>query len=149
VTLELLAERVVGGRERDGAARVAAVRERIAAGLAAEEHALGCALVAALERVVPDDVVQVWDSTILAYWAMEFQRVRTPGNCLYPLGSGTIGYAISAGVGVAASGRRALAVCGDGGAAYGLADFATAVQHGLDATFLIVDDGGYGILRHY
>jgi acetolactate synthase-1/2/3 large subunit len=147
--LAALAERVQGGVARNGAVRAAAVRERIAAGIAGEEHALGRGLVAALERAVPDDVVQIWDSTILAYWAMEFQRVRTPGNCLYPLGSGTIGYAISAGIGVAAGGQRALTVCGDGGAAYGLADLATAVQHDLDATFLIVDDGGYGILRHY
>jgi acetolactate synthase-1/2/3 large subunit len=147
--LAALAQRVRPGERREGAARAAAVRERIAAALADPEHALGRDLVAAIERAVPDDVVQVWDATILAYWAMDLQRVRTPGNCLYPLGSGTIGYAIAAGVGVAASGRRVLAVCGDGGAAYGLADLATAAQHELDVTFAIVDDGGYGILRHY
>ena len=32
---------------------------------------------------------------------------------------------------------------------YGVADLATARQHHLDVTWLIVDDGGYGILREY
>ncbi|WP_017624473.1 thiamine pyrophosphate-dependent enzyme, partial [Nocardiopsis chromatogenes] len=42
-----------------------------------------------------------------------------------------------------------LAVSGDGGAMYGIAELATARQHDLDVTWLIVDDGGYGILREY
>jgi len=49
----------------------------------------------------------------------------------------------------AATGGPVLAVSGDGGAMYGLAELATAVQHGLDVTWLIIDDGGYGILREY
>ncbi len=32
---------------------------------------------------------------------------------------------------------------------YGLAELATMRQHDLDVTWLIVDDGGYGILREY
>jgi acetolactate synthase-1/2/3 large subunit len=32
---------------------------------------------------------------------------------------------------------------------YGLAELATAVHHDLDVTWLIVDDGGYGVLREY
>jgi acetolactate synthase-1/2/3 large subunit len=32
---------------------------------------------------------------------------------------------------------------------YGIADLATARQLDLDVTWLIVDDGGYGILREY
>ena len=42
-----------------------------------------------------------------------------------------------------------LAVSGDGGAMYGIAELATARQHDLPVTWLIVDDGGYGILREY
>ncbi|MER6664414.1 thiamine pyrophosphate-dependent enzyme, partial [Amycolatopsis japonica] len=51
--------------------------------------------------------------------------------------------------GAAATRGPALAVSGDGGAMYGIAELATAVQHRLDVTWLIVDDGGYGILREY
>jgi acetolactate synthase I/II/III large subunit len=42
-----------------------------------------------------------------------------------------------------------LAVVGDGGLQYGIAELATATQHGLDVTLLVIDDGGYGILREY
>ncbi len=42
-----------------------------------------------------------------------------------------------------------LAVSGDGGAMYSIAELATARQYDLPLTWLIVDDGGYGILREY
>lgn len=42
-----------------------------------------------------------------------------------------------------------LAVSGDGGALYSIAELATAKQYDLNVTWLIVDDGGYGILREY
>jgi acetolactate synthase-1/2/3 large subunit len=42
-----------------------------------------------------------------------------------------------------------LAVVGDGGFQYGIAELATARQHELDVTVLVIDDGGYGILRQY
>ena len=42
-----------------------------------------------------------------------------------------------------------LAVVGDGGLQYALAELGTAVQHGIAAKLLVVDDGGYGILREY
>ena len=54
--------------------------------------------------------------------------------------------AIAAAIG---SGQRTLAVSGDGGAMYSIAELATARQHDADVTWLIVDDGGYGILREY
>ena len=46
-------------------------------------------------------------------------------------------------------GRPVLGVVGDGGFNYGLAELAPARQYGLDAKLLLVDDGGYGILREY
>ena len=42
-----------------------------------------------------------------------------------------------------------LAVVGDGGFQYAVAELGTAAEHGIDAKLLIVDDGGYGILREY
>jgi acetolactate synthase-1/2/3 large subunit len=47
------------------------------------------------------------------------------------------------------SAERTFAVSGDGGAMYSIAELATARQHDADVTWLIVDDGGYGILREY
>ena len=45
--------------------------------------------------------------------------------------------------------KRVLAISGDGGAMYGIAELATVRQHSLPVTWLVVDDGGYGILREY
>ena len=44
---------------------------------------------------------------------------------------------------------RVLAVAGDGSSMYSIAELATAKQHNAPVTWLIVDDGGYGILREY
>ncbi len=67
-------------------------------------------------------------------------------------GAGGLGYGFPAALGAAvarAGDGPVLAVSGDGGAMYGIADLATARQLDLDVTWLIVDDGGYGILREY
>jgi acetolactate synthase-1/2/3 large subunit len=139
------------GRLRDGAERVARVRERIAAGLAAQSRDGERALLVAVEDALPADAITAWDMTILAYWAAAHMRMRPGQQFLYPFGSGTLGYAWPAAIGAAVAnpGRKVLAVCGDGGLAYGLAELASARQHAVDATLLVVDDGGYGILREY
>ena len=38
---------------------------------------------------------------------------------------------------------------GDGGLQYTIAELGTAAQHEIAAKLLVVDDGGYGILREY
>ena len=141
-----------------GAERTAKVRERIAAGLADQSREDELALMAAVERALGPDAVTTWDMTILAYWAAAHLRLRAGQQFHYPLGSGTLGYAWPAALGAAAAAaegegegphRKVLAVSGDGGLAYGLAEMATARQQAVDATLLVVDDGGYGILREY
>ncbi len=73
------------------------------------------------------------------------------GRFLYPAGSSTLGYGWPAALGAAAAlpDEPVLAVVGDGGFQYGIAELATAKQHDLDVTLLVVDDRGYGILRQY
>jgi acetolactate synthase-1/2/3 large subunit len=148
--LRTLAERVER-RTGDGAARAAAVRERIAAGLAAQEHPLERELLATVRGAVPREGVTAWDMTILGYWAAAHFPALEPRRFLYPLGSGTLGYAWPAALGasLALPGSPVLAVVGDGGFLYGLQELASARQHGLDVALLVVDDGGYGILREY
>ena len=155
-TLRALATALPAGtdgdaRGRDGAELVARVRDRIAAGLAAQSRDSEQALLAAIEDTLPADAIAAWDMTILAYWAAAHMRMRPGQQFLYPFGSGTLGYAWPAAIGAAVAnpGRKVLAVCGDGGLSYGLAELASARQHAVDATLLVVDDGGYGILREY
>jgi acetolactate synthase-1/2/3 large subunit len=145
--LAALAKRLPGPPRDDGSERVTAVRQRIAE--QRQEPELG--LLQTVRGALPRDAVTAWDMTILAYWAAAHFPVYEPRTFHYPLGSGTLGYAWPAALGasLAAPGRRVLAVAGDGGFNYGIAELAAARQHDLEAKLLLVDDGGYGILREY
>jgi acetolactate synthase-1/2/3 large subunit len=148
--LEALLERIEP-RGGDGARRAEAVRRRIRAGLDEQGHELERGLLRTIREALPRDAVHSWDMTILAYWAAAHFPALAPRRFLYPLGSGTLGYAWPAALGasLALPGTPVLAVAGDGGVLYGLQELAVARQHGLDVTLLVVDDRGYGILREY
>lgn len=135
----------------DAPERVAGVRERIRSGLRAQGRATELGLLATVEDTLPDDAITVWDMTILGYWAAPHLRLGGGQGFMYPLGSGTLGYAWPAALGarIAHPERPVLAVVGDGGLQYALAELGTAAQHGIAAKLLVVDDGGYGILREY
>ncbi|GGO55246.1 thiamine pyrophosphate-binding protein [Streptomyces lasiicapitis] len=126
---------------------LAAVRERIdGQGLTLEQDVL-----ASVRAALPDASPSFWDMTILAYWAWSAFDARRPNTMHSAQGAGGLGYGFPAALGAAAADptRPVLAVSGDGGAMYSLAELATARQYNLDVTWLIVDDGGYGILREY
>jgi acetolactate synthase-1/2/3 large subunit len=151
-TLEALLECVTPANVNGAAQQhVAELRREIEGGLEANARTLEPELLRTIGNTLPRDAVQSWDMTTLAYWAAAFSPVLAPGRFLYPLGSGTLGYAWPAALGAAAAlpDTPVLAVVGDGGFSYGLADLATARQHGLSVALLLIDDGGYGILRSH
>ncbi|TXL89090.1 thiamine pyrophosphate-binding protein [Streptomyces sp. IB2014 016-6] len=122
---------------------LAKVRGRIdAQGLALEQQVL-----ASVREALPATSPSFWDMTILAYWAWS----AWPGPMHSGQGAGGLGYGFPAALGAAAADatKPVLAVSGDGGAMYSIAELATARQYDLPVTWLIVDDGGYGILREY
>jgi acetolactate synthase-1/2/3 large subunit len=138
----------VPAAERDGAGRVAGVRSRIAEGLV---HSRELSLLADLAEAAGADGVIAWDMTILAYWAAAHFPQRRPRGFLYPLGSGTLGYAFPAALGAQAAlpGVRTLAVAGDGGILYAVAELASARQH-TQAVDLVTPDyqavaAGFGV----
>ncbi len=138
--------RPVDGRsEQTVRAVLATVRDRLDAQDLAHERGV----LEAIRTGVPDDAVTFWDMTIAAYWAWSCWDPRA-GAFHSAQGAGGIGWAYGAAIGGAVGlGRRVLAVNGDGGAMYGIAELAVARQHNLPITWLIIDDGGYGILREY
>ena len=140
-------------REANGQAELAAaeVRERIGHGLDEQGRELERGLLATIRDALPRDAVHAWDMTILAYWAGAHFPALSPRRFLYPLGSGTLGYAWPAALGAKAAlpDTPVLAVAGDGGFLYNIAELASARQNRLGAKLLLVDDGGYGILREY
>ena len=131
--------------------RVEAVRSRISDGLSAQGRSLELGVLSTVHDALGADAIECFDMTILGYWAAPHLRIGDRQQFLYPLGSGTLGYAWPAALGasVAHPDRQVLAIVGDGGFQYAVAELGTAAQHGIGAKLLIVDDGGYGILREY
>jgi acetolactate synthase-1/2/3 large subunit len=105
------------------------------------------ALVDAVERAWPFDNAIVCDMAVAGYWVGGYSATQHPRRLLYPVGWGTLGYGLPAALGVAAAGVPTLAVVGDGGVAMAIGELATLRQHDLPVTLLVVDDGGYGMLR--
>ncbi|MEH0110447.1 thiamine pyrophosphate-binding protein [Tersicoccus sp. MR15.9] len=138
-------------RQPDGRAEETVRRTLEAVGqrLDAQDLDLEQGFMAGIRDAVPDDAQTFWDMTIAAYWAWSCWDARA-GQFHSAQGAGGLGYGFPAGIGGAiGTGRRVLAVSGDGSAMYSIAELATAVQHRAPVTWLIVDDGGYGILREY
>lgn len=147
--LAALAEKVDARDISAGVAAAAALRKSVQDRLAAQDVDAELTLMADLRAAVPGGTHTFWDMTIAGYWAWSAWDPR--GGAFHSAqGAGGLGFAFPAALAAAiATGERTLAVSGDGGAMYSIAELATARQHDAKVTWLIVDDGGYGILREY
>jgi acetolactate synthase-1/2/3 large subunit len=127
---------------------------KVRARLESQDLAKELKFMADIREAAPDDMQTFWDMTIAAYWGWSCWDARE-GQFHSAQGAGGLGYgfpaAIGGAVGLETLGRpgRVLAVSGDGSSMYSIAELATAKQHNVPVTWLIVDDGGYGILREY
>jgi thiamine pyrophosphate-dependent acetolactate synthase large subunit-like protein len=103
----------------------------------------------AMRFAVPDDAIVVADMCIPGYWLAGFHTPSAARRLQIPLGWGTLGYAFPAALGAALAGAGpVVAVAGDGGFLYAPGELATVAQERLPLTAVIVDDGGYGMLRY-
>ncbi|WP_081239146.1 thiamine pyrophosphate-binding protein [Streptomyces viridosporus] len=151
LALQALLETVEPREDATAPERVRALLAKVAARIAAQELTLEQQVLTAVRRALPADSPSFWDMTILAYWAWSAFDAQGPNRLHSAQGAGGLGYGFPAALGAAVADptRPVLAVSGDGGALYSIAELATARQYDLDVTWLIVDDGGYGILREY
>ncbi|MFJ3861233.1 thiamine pyrophosphate-binding protein [Streptomyces sp. NPDC090085] len=151
LALQALLETVSERSDPQAPERVRALLADVAARLAGQDLTLEQELLASVRAALPARSPSFWDMTILSYWAWSAFDAKHPNTMHSAQGAGGLGYAFPAALGacVAEPGTPVLAVSGDGGAMYSIAELATARQHDLDVTWLIVDDGGYGILREY
>jgi acetolactate synthase-1/2/3 large subunit len=103
----------------------------------------------AIEGALPDDAIVVCDMCIPGYWLGGFHRTPAPRKLSYPLGWGTLGCAFPQGLGAALAGAGpAVSISGDGGFLYACGELAAAKQENIPLTAVIVDDGGYGMIRY-
>jgi thiamine pyrophosphate-dependent acetolactate synthase large subunit-like protein len=149
--LDALAERLAP-EPRSPWADVAAVEAAVRADLLREPAAAAAlAFVDRTMAAVTGDALVFADMTVPGYWLAGYAPVARPRSLHYPMGWGTLGFAFPAAVGAAVaagSGRPVVAVCGDGGFLYAPGELATVVQEHLPLTLVVVDDGGYGMLRY-
>ncbi|MFC4609544.1 thiamine pyrophosphate-binding protein [Streptomyces maoxianensis] len=151
LALSALLETVEEREDETAAQTVRTVLGNVRQRIASQDLTLEQQVLASVREALPDDAPSFWDMTILAYWAWSAFDARHPNTMHSAQGAGGLGYGYPAALGAAAADRSrpVLAVSGDGGAMYSIAELATARQYDLPVTWLIVDDGGYGILREY
>ena len=134
-------------RQRDGdvAARLRAVRAEACRAL--DPRALR--FLDAVSYALPEDANVVCDMCIPGYWISGFHGFHAPRRLQYPMGWGTLGFAFPAALGASLAGTGpTVSISGDGGFLFACGELATMAQERLPFTAVIVDDGGYGMLRY-
>jgi acetolactate synthase-1/2/3 large subunit len=102
-----------------------------------------------MDAAIPPDAIVFADMAVAGYWLSGYHRVSHPRTLHYPMGWGTLGFSLPASIGAAAAGLGpVVSVNGDGGVLFGIGELAVAAEAQLPLTVVVVDDGGYGMLRY-
>ncbi|KAB2810611.1 5-guanidino-2-oxopentanoate decarboxylase [Pimelobacter simplex] len=128
----------------------AAWRERKAKDAQAE-GAEWLEVVAALAAAVPRDVVMATDNAMACYLGtLANLATHGPSSYLFPTGYGTLGFGLPAGIGakVGNPDRPVVAMLGDGGVMFTVAELATAAELRIALPVVVVDNSGYGEIRN-
>jgi acetolactate synthase-1/2/3 large subunit len=107
-------------------------------------------LMEVLDDVLGEDGILAGDSTQAAYYgAVHFLPMGPRRRFVYPTGYATLGYALPAAIGakLAAPDRPVIALIGDGGLMFTVAELATAAQLQLPLPVLVPNNRGYGEIR--
>jgi acetolactate synthase-1/2/3 large subunit len=102
-----------------------------------------------LSHVLGEDVVVTFDSGNNAWWPMMFLESRVGRHFIFPSGNVSMGFSLPAAIGARCASDRVVSITGDGGMLMQLGELATAVQEGLNVVVLVLNDSGYGAIRHY
>ena len=99
---------------------------------------------------MPRDAVWVRDITLNnSTWGNRTFPLFNPRDNVYPIGA-AIGPGMQLGIGAAlgAKGRKVVCMCGDGGFFLNLTELWTAIQEQIDIVFVVMNDKGYGVIKH-
>jgi acetolactate synthase I/II/III large subunit len=109
------------------------------------------ALIATLQKHLPDDAVVTNGAGNFASWVHRYWRYKgLAGGAKTQLAptSGAMGYGVPAGIAAAiTTGRLAFTIAGDGDFLMNGQELATAVQHGAKTLIVLLNNGMYGTIR--
>jgi len=103
----------------------------------------------AIAAALPADGLLVRDITVSgSVWGSRLFRAISPLCNIHSL-AGAIGMGLPMAIGTAIANpqRKVVGLVGDGGLALGLGELATMAQEQANITLLIMNDGGYGVMR--
>lgn len=102
-----------------------------------------------LRKALPEDGILVRDITMSgSTWGSRLFPVNQPLQNIHSL-AGAIGLGLSHGIGTAIANpdKKTVALVGDGGLMLGVGEIATAIQENANMILLVMNDGGYGVMR--
>lgn len=103
----------------------------------------------AIEKALPQDGLLVRDITVSgSLWGSRLFRANGPLMNIHSL-AGAIGMGLPMAIGTAIANpqRKIVGLVGDGGLSLNLGELATLAQEKANVTLLIMNDGGYGVMR--
>jgi len=145
ITLTALAQKLNVSSSNSGNVRATELRKSARAGVRQDL----LPWIDAMEQVIPKETTIALDSTQLAYAAHTVMACDTPRSWLAPFGFGTLGCALPMAIGaaVADSTKPVLAIVGDGGWLFTVAEMAAAIDEGVHMVMVLWDNRGYAQIR--
>ena len=145
VTLTALAQELNVSLSNNGSVRAADLRQSARAGVRQDL----LPWLDATEQVMPEGTTVALDSTQLAYAAHTVMACTTPRSWLAPFGFGTLGCALPMAIGaaIADATKPVLAIVGDGGWLFTVAEMAAAIDEGVNMVMVLWDNRGYAQIR--
>ena len=103
-----------------------------------------------IRKVLPENGMWVRDVTISnSMWGNRSMFINEPEQNIYPVGAAIgPGLALAIGASIGSKSNKTIAMCGDGGFMLNLPDLWTAVETNCDVVLLVMNDKGYGVIKH-
>jgi acetolactate synthase-1/2/3 large subunit len=113
--------------------------------LGSNDEAVFNAYIDALRRAIPREGIIVQDMTMMSYRMNDRYPAYAPRTYLFPSNYGTLGFSLPAAIGakIGKPDTPVVAVIGDGGFQFTMAEVATAVQHDVTLPVVIFNDSTY------
>jgi 5-guanidino-2-oxopentanoate decarboxylase len=105
----------------------------------------------AVRAALPDDGFVVGDMTQIAYTGCVHYQTQQPRTWFFPMGYGTMGYALPAAIGakLATPERPGVVLAGDGGLLFTVQELATAVELELPLAIVLWNNDGLGEIKDF